>query len=604
MGDVLSENMENGAKEAAKAVEEATDSIGNSAKKAEKTSLASSVAIGNAMTMVADKAIDMVAHMVDVTVDYDGALDQLQASTGANAQEMERYAETMNAIYSNNYGESFTDIADAIALVSKNMGDMNSDAIQMLTEDAFTLRDVFQYDIAESTRAAKAMMDSFGLSGEDAMNLIAAGAQNGLDYSGELLDSISEYSVQFSKVGMDADEMFHIFQMGMESGAFNLDKIGDAIKELSVRVVDGSETTAEGFSLLGLNADEMAAQFAAGGDQARIAFAQTLEALTALEDPLTQNTAGVALFGTMWEDLGAEAITALSEISGNAYDTTQALSTMQEVKYDNLGSMLEALKRQFELFLIPLGEAIIPLFSQLVEAILPVLTALLTPLTTALQAVIEPILGIIDVLNPLIEVIGEILTPMIEGLALIFTEVFGRIAADVSDVIPYVTGLLQGLVDFVAGVFTGDWSRAWQGVVDIFENLVGGIGNIIKIPLNWVIEQINDFIQGLNNIQIPDWVPVVGGKGFHIAQIPRLKAGIDYVPSDFYPAFLDKGEMVLTAEEARAYRNIGQNRVVSSNMYSSGATEVRITVPLYMDSREVARATAWWTGEQLSWEEM
>lgn len=604
MGDVLSENMENGAKEAAKAVEEATDSIGNSAKKAEKTSLASSVAIGNAMTMVADKAIDMVAHMVDVTVDYDGALDQLQASTGANAQEMERYAETMNAIYSNNYGESFTDIADAIALVSKNMGDMNSDAIQMLTEDAFTLRDVFQYDIAESTRAAKAMMDSFGLSGEDAMNLIAAGAQNGLDYSGELLDSISEYSVQFSKVGMDADEMFHIFQMGMESGAFNLDKIGDAIKELSVRVVDGSETTAEGFSLLGLNADEMAAQFAAGGDQARIAFAQTLEALTALEDPLTQNTAGVALFGTMWEDLGAEDITALSEISGNAYDTTQALSTMQEVKYDNLGSMLEALKRQFELLLIPLGEAIIPLFSQLVEAILPVLTALLTPLTTALQAVIEPILGIIDVLNPLIEVIGEILTPMNEGLALIFTEVFGRIAADVSDVIPYVTGLLQGLVDFVAGVFTGDWSRAWQGVVDIFENLVGGIGNIIKIPLNWVIEQINDFIQGLNNIQIPDWVPVVGGKGFHIAQIPRLKAGIDYVPSDFYPAFLDKGEMVLTAEEARAYRNIGQNRVVSSNMYSSGATEVRITVPLYMDSREVARATAWWTGEQLSWEEM
>ena len=78
------------------------------------------------------------------------------------------------------------------------------------------------------------------------MDLIAAGAQNGLDYSGELLDSISEYSVQFAKLGLDADDMFKIFQKGADTGAFNLDKVGDAVKELSIRVVDGSDTTAEG----------------------------------------------------------------------------------------------------------------------------------------------------------------------------------------------------------------------------------------------------------------------------------------------------------------------------------------------------------------------
>lgn len=123
------------------------------------------------------------------------------------------------------------------------------------------------------------MMDNFGTSGEEAMNLIASGAQNGLDYSGELLDSISEYSVQFGKMGLDAEDMFSIFEKGAESGAFNLDKVGDAVKEMSIRVVDGSDTTREGFELLGLDADTMAQKFAAGGDTAKEALQKQFDEL-------------------------------------------------------------------------------------------------------------------------------------------------------------------------------------------------------------------------------------------------------------------------------------------------------------------------------------
>lgn len=135
--------------------------------------------------------------------------------------------------------------------VVQQLGDMDDESLQNVTESAFALRDTFGYDIPESTRAAKAMMDNFGISGEEAMNLIAEGAQNGLDYSGELLDSISEYSVQFGKMGLDASDMFAIFQKGAESGAFNLDKVGDAVKEMSIRVVDGSDTTRKGLNFLG-----------------------------------------------------------------------------------------------------------------------------------------------------------------------------------------------------------------------------------------------------------------------------------------------------------------------------------------------------------------
>ena len=128
--------------------------------------------------------------------------------------------------------------------------------------------------------------------------LAALGAQNGLDYSGEMIDSINEYSVQFAKLGFTAEDMFQIMQNGAWTGAWNLDKVGDAIKELSNKAIDGSESTAEGFTSLGLNADKMAKKFAAGGESAKKAFQETMTALSSIEDPLKQNTIGVQLFGT------------------------------------------------------------------------------------------------------------------------------------------------------------------------------------------------------------------------------------------------------------------------------------------------------------------
>ena len=82
---------------------------------------------------------------------------------------------------------------------------------------------------------------------------------------------------------------------------------------------------------------------------------------------------------------------------------------------------------------------------------------------------------------------------------------------------------------------------------------------MFKTPLNAIINGINSFIRGVNRIKIPDWVPAIGGRGISIREIPRLKVGIDYVPSDYYPAFLDKGERVLTKEENAEYnKNLGR----------------------------------------------
>lgn len=558
--------------------------------------------------------VGLSAKAVSGAVDFDKAMNQFVASTGVANEKLKDYENILKNVYANNYGESFDDIAEAMKEIRTQIGPVvdnwDPTALQEFTESAFALRDTFGYDIQESVRAANAMINNFGIDGLDAMNLIANGAQNGLDFSGELLDSISEYSVQFAKMGFTADEMFKIFSAGAENGAFNLDKIGDAIKENAIRVIDYSNTTQDAYKQLGLDVDDMSKKFASGGDEAREAFDQVMTGLIALNDPVKQNTIGVELFGTMWEDLGPTVVGALSNIEDGAYGTADAMEMIKKVKYDDLGSMFEGLTRQIELLILPLGEALIPILTALVQTVLPILQSLLPPLIEVLNAVITPILGIIQSLTPLIDTINA-LTPIVQSLTVLFQDVFGIIAKIVSetitDIVAFIQpinnikGILSGIVSFISGVFSGNWRQAWEGIKQIFSNIVSGFANIFKSPINWIIDGINTFISGLNKIKIPDWVPVVGGKGFNIGKIPRLKVGMDYVPSDFFPAYLDKGEMVLTAPEAQKVRSYGGIQGIESMLSANLVTNnemgldygklaeamAGVTIPIYLDGKVV-----------------
>lgn len=329
--------------------------MGQAQKAASKTGDAIGKALSAGFKVGVAAAGALTTALVKIGTEYQAATGQISAATGATGAELESLQGVMENVYGNNYGDSMADVADAVATVSQQMKGLSDGELQSVTEGAFALRDVFQYDVAESIRAANALVNNFGISGDDAMNMIAAGAQNGLDFSGELLDTISEYSVQFAKVGIDADQMFQIMQAGADSGAWNLDKVGDAIKEMSIRVVDGSDTTAAGFQAIGMDADIMAQKFAAGGETAQQAFQETIQALAGMEDPVQQNIAGVNLFGTMWEDLGPEVVSQLASITDQAYAAGDELQNMQEVKYDNLTSALGGIQRQFETALLPLA---------------------------------------------------------------------------------------------------------------------------------------------------------------------------------------------------------------------------------------------------------
>ncbi|EFB76074.1 phage tail tape measure protein [Subdoligranulum variabile] len=425
--------------------------------------LADSIDNLNGKAKVASAAVVGGGTLAVKTVsDVDSAVGSFLAQTGAAESQTEDWKQALENIYKENYGENFEDIANSMATVQKTLDDVDPSNIELLTEDAIALRDTFGYEVNESTRAAKALMDNFGVSAHQAFNLIATGAQNGLDYSGELLDTISEYSVQFGKVGFSADDFFNIMQSGSQNSAFNLDKVGDAIKELSIRVIDGSDTTQQGFDLIGLNADEMAKKFAQGGDTARKAFDQTIAALAAMEDPVQQNIAGVDLFGTMWEDLGSTATLALGDISDSAYAAKDNLEEIKEEKYENLINDLQEVGRTIRLdILTPLGEQLMPIIDEIVGNISE-LVAAFAGMSDEQQKVVVAVGAVIAALPALLTFVGG------------FLNVIGTVSSGIA--------LFTGAITTAPAAATG-----FAAVLKVIATVFGGIATVIGAVVSGII---------------------------------------------------------------------------------------------------------------------
>lgn len=315
--------------------------------------------------------IDSVSGMFGSMIGQVGALDdsvhQMGAATGATVEEMAQLKEISEEIYNDNIGEGFTDIGDALTKVQQVSG-LAGEALERTTKNALMFRDVFGEEVPQSIRAADQMTRQFGISQDEAYNLMAQGFQKGLNMSDELVDSVSEYSVFFKKLGYDADDMFNMFGAAGSEGVFQLDKVGDAIKELTIRTKDQSKTTYEGYKLLNLNAEKFEKAVAGGGEAAKNATQQIFQALGKIEDPVKRNAAGVALFGTQFEDLEYEAVKAMGEARSQFDMTADTMKQIEEVKYSSLTKDIQGLGRELMTELvIPIGEDLMPTLRDLTD---------------------------------------------------------------------------------------------------------------------------------------------------------------------------------------------------------------------------------------------
>lgn len=241
-------------------------------------------------------------------LDVGAANDKLRSQLNLTADESARLGKTAGELYSKNYGSSMGDVNDAISDVVRQIPSMRTAAAPVLkdiTAGGLDISRVFGQDVNGVMAAVGTMLKSgVAPNAQEALDVLTKGFQSGADKGGDLLDTFTEYSVQFDKLGLDGSEALGLINQLLAGGARNADVAGDAIKEFSIRAIDGSKSTSEGYKLLGLDADKTAAAIAKGGPAAQEAFGTVVEKLNAMQDPVKRNTAGVDLFGTKWEDLG------------------------------------------------------------------------------------------------------------------------------------------------------------------------------------------------------------------------------------------------------------------------------------------------------------
>lgn len=348
------------------------------------------------------------ALMLKGAMDAEAAQGKLQASLGLTAKEAEKLGDVAQEVWKDGFGESIEEVSTAIANVRKNMGEMADQELKGVAAGAMTIADVFDQDVNEVTRAAGVMMKNFGISGKDALDLITVGFQKGGDFSGELLDTLREYSPQFVSLGLSADQAMGMLISGAQAGAWNLDKVGDAMKEFNIRAQDGSKTTAEGFAAIGLDAQKMGQDIAAGGDQAQQAFLATITALASIEDPVEQNIAGVNLFGTQWEDLRAKVVMAMADGAKGIDDfqgaTEEAAKAARE---NNPGLAITTAMRDMQ---ASVGPALLPIADIITNTVVPAIKSMaewFANLSPTGQKFTLSMVGIAAAIGPVLMAVGK-----------------------------------------------------------------------------------------------------------------------------------------------------------------------------------------------------
>lgn len=486
-------------------------------------------------TAAGSAALAVGGAAINVSSDVDTAMNGFAASTGIAVEELGKYEDAMLNIYNNNFGESFEDISASMAQIKQVIGEgLGAEELEKMTTNALMLRDTFDFDVSESVRAANSLMDQFGISSEEAYNLIAQGAQNGLNQNEDLMDVLNEYSVQFSDMGYSAEEMFNMLSNGAKSGTWSIDKLGDAAKEFNIRMSDG--TAKEAVEALGFSWESVSKSWSEGGDSAKEVFNMLLSELSGLENTTEGYNIGVGLLGTMFEDMGMNAMLALSQTEGEITATKDALSEINDIKYDDLGSMLTGLKRNLETLLLPLGNALIPLIMQIVQLIqgnmpmieqmfadiTPIIVSLfenmLPPLIELIQEILPIVIELINIFLPIIVELINAMLPIID-LLLPIIDLLPMIAEMISPIIESCLSLLTPLtellgvilppliviIEYLAKVVLFGLQVAFQTMASIASNVVNVAISFIRTQFSLLQNIFTNIIEFIKNVFTGNW---------------------------------------------------------------------------------------------------
>lgn len=505
----------------------------------------------------------MDTTVVDMSKVSEGLLD-LSGKYGLSAQQMTEAAYNAVSSYS-----AFANDVDGLNKVLESSA--------RLAAAGFT-------DIDTASSATLKTMNAYGLGLESVdmiQKVLIQTQNNGITTVGELGSVLSNVTPTAAAMGV------------------SFDQVGAALATMTAQGTPAAQATTQLNSLFaelgknGTQASQNLEKAAEGTKYAGMSFQEMMEkgvplneVLTLMADYASKNNlsmldmfssieAGKAALANTGENAEAftrnlDAMHTQTDVVGESFDKVSSTSSYQ----------LQQTLSQLQAILINLFQA----FAPIIQVVLQLAGTLVQAIGTALGPFMQAIQPIIDIVVKLGEIFAEVIGNRISSL-------LQNAVSMVTSVMDAIKSYFSGLIDFISGVFTGNWEKAWNGVVTMFKSIISAITGIFKAPINFIIDGINSFIRGINNIKIPDWVPLVGGKGFHIGEIPRLRVGLDYVPSDDFPALLHRGEAVLTAAEASAWRNGTSGNSIDLDRMAGIMVNAmsRVQIPVYLDGHEVGR---------------
>lgn len=305
-------------------------------------------------------------EITEIGTDYEQAMKQVAAVTGAGTEEMNAMSDSIQKIYTSGIGENLEEVAGAAALVKQQFGDIDSSTLEQITQDAIAMSGIFGTDLNETLRGVNALMSNMGLSAEEAFDYIAKGTQNGLDKSGELSDNLAEYSQIWEQAGFSAEEMFSILQNGLDSGAYNLDKVNDFVKEFSISLSDGRiEENVDKFSLGTRN---LFAEWQNGKASQKDVFNSIISDLSNMTDQQEALSIASSVWSALGEDNAMKVITSLNNVNDTYSDVKGTMESIEEINYDNFADKTAALKRRVEMdVIIPITQKYMPKIEKAID---------------------------------------------------------------------------------------------------------------------------------------------------------------------------------------------------------------------------------------------
>lgn len=350
-------------KEAEQATDQCATSIdkfGKEVKQAEDITVGFGTVVKTNLTnTVVEGVKNLASSSASAILEMESAQRQFQASTGATTGEMKQYKAVMDEMHSKNYGEDINDLAQSMALVKQYTGELDPSALKEMTEDGIAMRDVFSMDLSETIRGVDALMENMGATSEHAFDLMAKGAQNGLDKSGELADNIAEYSQLWAQAGFSAEEMFAIMENGLNSGAYNLDKVNDFVKEFGISLSDGR--IEENINSFSAGTKNLFNQWKAGKATTKDVFRSVINDLANAKNQQEALTIASNTWSSLGEDNAMKVITSLNEVNENYENVQGTMEEIQDIKYDTLESRIASLGKTFQTEVaVPIAEKALP----------------------------------------------------------------------------------------------------------------------------------------------------------------------------------------------------------------------------------------------------